>query len=151
MKTDRSTDEFMDLLMRAKPEDLPRLLRVYADEFEDAERPFSVYIRQLLREKGLRQQEVFLAADIPEGYGYKLLSEEKHTRQRDVILRIGLAGHLTLDEIQHALGLYGMCPLYPRRPRDAVFIVAFSSGTTELSRVETMLEEMGLEKLYICK
>ena len=128
MKTDRSTDEFMELLLKARPEDLPRFLSAHADEFEDAERPFSAYIRQLLRQKGLRQQEVFLAADIPEGYGYKLLSEEKHTRQRDVILRIGLAGHLTLDEIQHALALYGMRPLYPRNQRDAVMIVAISSG-----------------------
>ena len=30
-------------------------------------------------EKGITQQTVFLKADIPERYGYKLLSGEKHT------------------------------------------------------------------------
>ena len=151
METDQSSDKMMEALLKAKPEDIPRLLRFYAGEWIGAERPFACYMRQLLREKGLRQQEVFLAADIPERYGYKLLSEEKHTRQRDVILRIALGGHLTLAEIQQALILYGMSPLYPRCPRDAVFIVAVSSGLTEISRVDALLEEQGLEKLYLCK
>lgn len=36
-----------------------------------------------------------MKADIPERYGYKLLSGEKHTRQRDVILRICYAAGLS--------------------------------------------------------
>ena len=36
-----------------------------------------------------------MKADIPERYGYKLLSGEKHTRQRDVILRICCAAGLS--------------------------------------------------------
>ena len=67
---------------------------------------FSVYIKDLLREKGLTQQKVFLMADIPERYGYKLLSGEKHTKQRDVILRICYASECTLEETQKALRKY---------------------------------------------
>ena len=49
---------------------------------------------------------VFLKADIPERYGYKLLSGEKHTKQRDVILRICYAAEFTLKETQRALRKY---------------------------------------------
>ena len=47
---------------------------------------FSIYVKDLLKEKAITQQAVFLKADIPERYGYKLLSGEKRTRQRDIIL-----------------------------------------------------------------
>ena len=57
----------------------------------------------MLKEKRITQQMVFLKADIPEKYGYKLLSGEKHTRQRDIILRICYAAELTLEQTQRAL------------------------------------------------
>ena len=69
---------------------------------------FSEYIKDLLKEKRITQQMVFLKADIPEKYGYKLLSGEKHTRQRDIILRICYAAELTLEQTQRALRKYEM-------------------------------------------
>ena len=51
------------------------------------------------KEKGILQQDVFLAADLPERYGYKLISEQKHTTQRDTILRLCLAARFDEDEI----------------------------------------------------
>ena len=63
---------------------------------------FSTYIKTILRGKGITQQIAFLKADIPERYGYKLLSGEKHTRQRDVILRICYASELTSQKVRHA-------------------------------------------------
>ena len=50
---------------------------------------FSVYVKDILYKNHITQQMCFLRADIPEKYGYKLLSGEKRTKQRDIILNAG--------------------------------------------------------------
>ena len=98
-------------------------------------------MRSTVREKGLRFQEVFLRADVSEGYGYKLISGEKHTRQRDTILKLCLGAGFTLDETQRALKIYGMSPLYARFPRDAVLISAISAGKHDLAEINHLLKQ----------
>lgn len=110
-------------------------------------RPFADYLRRKLREKGMLQQEVFLAADLPERYGYKLLSQEKHTRRRDVILRLCLAARLTPEEAREALTLYGMAPLHGRVKRDAVFLSALGSGLYDVHAVDELMRRHGLAPL----
>ena len=95
----------------------------------------------------MKQQTVFLHADIPERYGYKLLSGEKHTRQRDVILRICYAGKLTLEETQRALEKYEMPPLYPKIPRDAFLMIIFNERPGSIIEVNELLKDQGLEPL----
>lgn len=130
-------------------------LRDYMIEYEDAlaneTKPFAAYMRMMFQNKKLKQQDVFLAADISEGYGYKLISEEKHTVQRDVIIKICLAARFKLKETQRALQLYGMSPLYARVPRDAVFIIAFNRGIYNTAEVDDMLRQHKMETLYSCK
>ena len=72
-------------------DDLPIFLRVRMEDLLAGPRPFAEYMRARFRDKGVLQQNVFLAADISENYGYKIIAEEKHTVQRDIILRICLA------------------------------------------------------------
>ena len=94
------------------------------------------------------QQNIFLAADISENYGYKLISEEKHTVQRDVIIRICLAAHFTLEETQEALTLYGMAPLYIRIPRDVVFLCVISHRLYDVHQVNEVLLRCGQQPLF---
>lgn len=108
---------------------------------------FSVYIKDLLREKGLTQQKVFLMADIPERYGYKLLSGEKHTKQRDVILRICYAAECTLEETQKALRKYEMPQLYAKIPRDALLMIIFNERPGSIIDANTLLKKNGMEPL----
>ena len=78
----------------------------FLSEHRDAligEKAFAEYIRGCLKKHDIRQQEAFLAADIPERYGYRLITGEKHTRQRDTILRLCLGGKFTLREVTRAL------------------------------------------------
>ena len=110
-------------------------------------RPFADYMRMKFREKGILQQNVFLAADLSENYGYKLIAEEKHTRQRDTILRLCLAARFRLEEVQEALILYGMAPLHGRFPRDAVLTVTVQNGIYDLCEVNRLLESCGLAPL----
>ncbi len=96
-----------------------------------------------LKENRVLQQNVFLAADISENYGYKLIAEEKRTRQRDVILRLCLAAQFRPEEVQEALLRYGMAPLWWRFPRDAVLLAAFGSGVYDLEKVNALLQQHG--------
>ena len=95
----------------------------------------------------MTQQRVFLMADIPERYGYKLLSGEKRTRQRDVILRICYAGELTLEETQRALRKYEMPELYAKIPRDALLMILFQDRPGSILDVNTLLKNKGMEPL----
>lgn len=146
----KTTDNLASVLKKAKPDDLADVLKKNAEMLTSADKPFAGYLRGLLKEKGLKQQDVFLSADIPERYGYKLLSEQKRTRQRDVILRLCFAAHLTLDEMQRALKLYGLSPLYSRLTRDAVLMVAVNNEVYEIQAVNDLLEKHGQEPLQPC-
>ena len=117
------------------------------DEMVNSEYAFAEYMRRLIKEKGVSQQEIFLYADIPERYGYKLISQEKHTRQRDIILRLCYSATFTLEETQKALRLYGMPELYVEFPRDALLMVIFKDRPGDIIEINALLKQNGLNPL----
>ena len=139
--------ELSERLARLRPEELPDFLAENRDALITEERPFAAYMRTKFKEKGVLQQDVFLAADLSENYGYKLIAEEKHTRQRDTILRLCLAARFRLEEVQEALIRYGLAPLHGRLARDAVLTVAAQNGIYDLCEVNRLLESCGLAPL----
>ncbi len=143
----KTTNTLGSILKNTKPEELSGYLEENGDSLISSERPFSDYFRACLRAKGLQQQEVFINADISESYGYKLISGEKRTRQRDMLLRLCIGARLSLEETQRALMIYGFSPLYPRLPRDAALTVAINSGARDLSEVNELLRSNGMEPL----
>ena len=145
------TGDLSEILKMTKIEGIENYFCENETALAEAEKAFSNYFKYLLRRKGLKEQEVFLAADVPEGYGYKLMSEEKHTRQRDVILRLTLAAGLSLAETNRCLKLYSMTPLYPRIRRDAVIIVAIQEGLRDPAEVNRLLAEKQQSELYLCR
>ena len=130
-------------LLSIEPEELADFLDRHREDLITGSRPFADYMRMKFREKGILQQNVFLAADLSENYGYKLIAEEKHTRQRDTILRLCFAARFGAEEINEALIRYGMAPLYARFPRDAALLVAVQSGIYDLRKVNALLECCG--------
>ena len=145
--TKKPTNELEHILKKTKPDSIDQFLKDHADSFIAPERPFSEFLHRILKENALTQQEVFLRADIPERYGYKLLSEEKRTKQRDYILRICYAANMTLEQTQTALTLYGMAQLYARIPRDAVLMIAFNQHKGDVIAVNALLAQHGMEPL----
>lgn len=130
-------------LLSVGPDELADFLEQHKEKLITSPHPFADYMRTKFREKGILQQNVFLAADFSENYGYKLIAEEKHTRQRDTILRLCLAARFGLEEVQEALILYGMAPLHGRLARDAVLTVAIQNGICDLCEVNRLLESCG--------
>ena len=141
---EQMNERLAQTLRRISPEELPEFLSQEKGMLITGGRPFADYMRRKLREKGVLQQNVFLAADLSENYGYKLIAEEKHTRQRDTILRLCLAAGFELGEVQEALILYGMAPLYARIPRDAAFIAAIQNRVYDIHNVDAILRENDL-------
>lgn len=82
-----------------------------------------------------------------ESYGSKILTMEKHTKNRDLIIRFCIAGHFLLGETNRALKLYGMSPLYAKDKRDACLIVAINNRKYDLFEIDNLLEEHGLPQL----
>lgn len=145
--TEKSTSELDNVLSNTHISEITRYVEENKESLIVSDRPFSAYMKEIMRRNEILQLEVFLNADIPERYGYKLLSEEKHTKQRDIIIRICYAAKLSLDETQHALKVYGMPTLYSKIPRDALLMVCFNERPGSVLDVNTFLKQNGMEPL----
>lgn len=142
---DPKTDvRLLEALGQVRPEELPEFLKTHREALLTGPRPFAAYMREMFRKEGVLQQNVFLAADLSENYGYKLISEEKHTINRDTILRLCLAAGFSMPETQEALILYGMAPLYVLLPRDVVFLTAIRHGIREVHQVNELMRSCAL-------
>ena len=133
-----------ELLLLISPEEFQEFLALHESHLIRSHRPFTDYMRAKFREKGIKQKNVFIAADLDDRLGYKLISGEKRTEKRDVIIRICLAAEFRLAEVQEALTLYGMSPLHERIPRDMAFIVSFNCHIYDIHDVDTILRENNL-------
>ncbi len=142
-----STDALDQVLEQLTPDEIEGYLDTYSDSFVQGDRPFSSYMRALLRAKGLSQRTVFEQAELSDRYGYRLLTQEKNTRQRDYILRICFGARLSLQETQRALKLYGMSELYARLPRDAVLMIALNREIYRIEEVNALLRAHDLDPL----
>lgn len=138
------TENYTQQLLRITPAEFSMFLKQHEAELICSKRPFTDYMRERFRQKEIQQQEAFIQADLPMSYGYKLISGEKHTRQRDTILRICLAAKFNLSQTQEALTLYGMSQLHYRIPRDMAFIVAINNRMFDIHSVDMFLHENGL-------
>lgn len=142
-----TTDGLVDVLKSATSENIGEVLSANHEQLFTGQHPFAAYIRELFAQYGLVQNQVIEKAGFSLPYGYRLLSEERHTKQRDYILRFCLVSGFSLEEIQRLLKLYGMSPLYSRIPRDAVLITAVSMQEKDVDKVNSMLKNNGFAPL----
>ena len=141
---EKNTDDLMNSLHGANPEQVQTYLR---ETFAQGQPNFVSYMDELLASKGMKRQEVLLRANLPQKYGYKLLTGEAHTTNRDKILRLCFAMELDLKQTQRALKLYGMNELYPKNQRDVILIVALGKKQYDISQVDEELKKLGLAPL----
>lgn len=116
---------------------------------EEAGLDFPTYMDRILRERQMSRREVLRRADIPEKYGYRILDGTRRTTDRDRLLKIFFAAHMSPEEVQRALALYGMPALYPRNPRDNVFYLAFRNRLWSVDKVDEWLRYYHLKPLAI--
>jgi len=148
--SEKNTDELEKVLGKTHPQNFSNYLKENAESIDPDRSGFPEYMKGLLKVKSMSQMQVFLKADVSERYGYKLLSGEKHTQQRDVILRICYAAEFTLAETQRALRKYQMPELYAKIPRDALLMIIFNERPGSIIDVNEMLKKNGFEPLRTC-
>ena len=143
----KKTTDLEKILENVNADQFDEFQKTYRNELIESGDSFVVYFRELLQEKHLTQQQVFLRADVPERYGYKLLSGEKRTRQRDVILRLCYAAQLSLEETQKFLRMYELPELYVKIPRDALLMIVFNEHNLNIIEINELLKGKGFEPL----
>ena len=148
MKTEKSTSQLENMLKSSGAEELEHIVEKEVPYKAEDGRLFGEYVKGVIREKRITQKNIFLGAGVDEKTGYKYISGEKHTNQRDIIIRLCLGAHMNLKECERALKLYGMSPLYAKVDRDAVLIIAFNKRMYEIGEVNDILVRYGQEPLY---
>ncbi len=143
----KPTDELNAILENAKPGQINGYLKENRDYLALGEKAFYYYMKDTLEEKNIRLEDIYSFAGVTESYGGQILRMEKHTKNRDLILRLCIAGHFSWDETNRALKLYKMSELYAKDPRDACLIVAINNRIFDLGQIDEMLEKQGLPKL----
>ena len=143
----KSTNELNDLLENMKPDQLDSYLKDNSKYMADEKKAFYYYMKDVLDEKNIKLKDVYSFAGVTESYGSKIVTMEKHTKDRDLIIRLCLAGHFSWDEINRALKLYGLSELYAKDPRDACIIVAVNNRIFDMYEIDEMLMKQGLKKL----
>ena len=141
----KTTRELENVLLNTHSENVDQVIESEGSNIFDLQ--FSNYFKDLLLQKKITQQKLFIDSDISEKYGYKILSGEKHTKQRDTLLRLCYAGHFNVDETNRALTLYGMAPFYVRLKRDALLMVAFNDRIGDILDLNEYLIRNGEKPL----
>ena len=143
----KSTNELNNLLENMKPDQLDTYLKDNSKYMADDKKAFYYYMKDVLDEKNIKLKDVYSFAGVTESYGSKIVTMEKHTKDRDLIIRLCLAGHFNWDETNRALKLYGLSELYAKDPRDACIIVAINNRIFDMYEIDEMLVKQGLKKL----
>lgn len=139
----RPTEELDQILAQTNPGKIGEYIKDNREYLADPRKGFSYYYKDVLDSKHIKLKDVYAQVGVTESYGSKILSAEKHTKNRDLIIRFCLAGHFSLEETNRALKLYGLTELYSKSPRDACFIVALNNHIYDVDRINELLVENG--------
>ncbi|MBR4760880.1 MAG: hypothetical protein IK078_12145 [Lachnospiraceae bacterium] len=145
----KPTDELNAILQNAKPGQIGGYLKKNRDYLALGDKAFYYYMKDTLEEKGRKLEEIYSFSGVSESYGGQILRMEKHTKNRDLILRFCIVGHFNWEETNRALKLYKMSELYAKDPRDACIIVAINNRIFELDKIDDMLKKQNLERLSV--
>ena len=144
---EKVTDELDKILESVRPEQINIYYKNNRQYMAEGKKTFDYYMKDVLESKNILLKDVYSFAGVTESYGSKILTMEKHTKNRDLIIRFCIAGHFLLGETNRALKLYGMSPLYAKDKRDACLIVAINNRNYDLFGIDNLLEEHGLLQL----
>lgn len=151
---EKTTNELDEMLKKTKPSQLEEYYKENNEYMVNADKEFTYYMKDVLASKNLKigkrkmyYKDLYTLAGLSESYGEKVLNMTKHTKERDVIIRLCIVGRFQLEEINRALKLYGVAPLYAKDKRDACIIVAINNRKYDLLEIDEMLEKQGLDIL----
>ncbi len=118
-----------------------------AGDFEEVNNSFinnpatSECLNELLIKYGVTIAQVIVRANISKSFAYQLFSGKREA-SRDILLRIALAMHFTLQDTQRMLAISQKGQLYPKVRRDAAIIFCIEKRC-DLHETCDLLDEIG--------
>ena len=145
MNLDKPTDELESILANTKPSDVAAFIEknkeyMVIDDEKHKIKKFYIYYTDTIKRHKVKLKDAYSFAGLSGSFGSKIVREEKHTTDRDCILRLCIAGRFDLQEINRALKLYGMSELYVKDPRDACIMAKVIHATKHKNNRLTMDE-----------
>ena len=129
-------------------EQSPEQLKEYKKRHEkECYQDFVSFIDDYISSHGLTRAFIINKANLT-NYGYRILDGTKHTKNRNLILRICLAMGMNLEDTQKALKLYNMRLLDDTLFRDKIIIAGIVIGIAALD-IDKKLCKAGEESLYV--
>lgn len=107
------------------------------------------FINRLMAENDLTIPELIDRSGISRNYIYNILSGERSNPGRDKVIAICIGLGATYSQINKALELVKLSPLYPRDERDARIAIAVNQGVKSVTDVNLMLEKHELDPLNV--
>lgn len=144
---EKPTNELDEMLEKMRPDELSGFYKENSRYMADDKKGFYYYFKDVIETKNIFLKDIYSFAGVTESWGGKIITMEKHTKNRDLIIRLCIAGHFSLEEINRALKLYGMTPLYAKDKRDACLIVSINNRIYDLAEIDELLENQGFSKL----
>lgn len=146
---EKKTADLDALLETMRPDQAAEFFEENREDMADEGKAFYYYMKNAFDAKSLKLKDIYSFAGVSESWGEKILRMERHTKNRDLIIRFCIAGHFSLRETNRALKLYGMTPLYSRNKRDVCIILAINNRIFDLSQVDDLLTGQGFVQLSI--
>lgn len=141
MRENRSCSELLSFIMNANS--VEELSAIGDEEFHSGN--LSDFLNEMLEKYNLTKSSVIERSGIDITYGYQIFNGRKHPK-RNRIIQICFGFPLTVEEIQMALCLGKVAPLYPRIKWDAYVLFAASHGY-DTAKLSEMLCDNGVEDI----
>lgn len=110
---------------------------------------FYEYLNWIIAQKNLTTAEVITRSGINKNYVYNILNGDKRKPGRDKILALCIGAQMSYSETQRALEIGNVAPLYPKDERDVRIAVAINNGTGDVTKINLILDEYGLEPINV--
>lgn len=153
------TKELDKKLENVSCKEISNYLRTNKDFLINTDKAFTNYFHDILVQKRLKIVELIdkLETQVPNEelpsrkYLEKILSQEKHSDNRDLIIAFCIVGKFSREETNTALKLYKERHLYSKDSRDVVLILALNNRVCRVDEINKLLEANNEKKLLLKK
>ena len=82
----KPTEEMEEALKEVGPGQIDSYLKTNSQYMVDESRAFYFYMKDVLKRKGIMHKDLYARMNVSEKYGGQILTMEKHTPNRDLII-----------------------------------------------------------------
>lgn len=120
-------------------------LQEYLDRYTNKEGyGFYQYFNEYLAEHDIVHAQVIADCNLDKDYATQITNGTKRNPGRDKALALCIAAGMKKDEINRAMKLLKVSPLYSRNKRDSVLLMHINKGIRKVIYINLELDRLGL-------